>query len=271
MKGIRFSLLLFAPTLLCSLETKPWFGNVYECIFDASYTYSRYSKVQGAAVQLRSPSNDQRVALDLSIPPSEMWDVQAEIEFVNTPRQSWGYRSAAIQGRARWLNDICGDPVSLTTGLNVREVSSKSLRDVSSPYHAKFDIELNTAVGKEWSEGSHWTMRTWGFAGVGIGNQGSPWITALGVFEKNWDDHHRTLFFAEGYFGFGEKEHVNVKHFHGWGRFHHQSIDLGLAYQYHFHLYGDITVLYAHRVFAHVFPEHVNFFTIAYKIPFSCF
>ncbi|MBS0650556.1 MAG: hypothetical protein JSR93_05285 [Verrucomicrobia bacterium] len=268
-KWFGYSVLCMAPVLASSLETKPWFGSVWEFHFSSAYTYSRYHRVQDASVQLSHPSNDQLLRFDLGVSPSEMWDVQAEVEFINTPRQSFSYRSAAAQARVQWLNDIAGDPVSWTTGFNIREVSDKSLHDVSCPYHAIVDFELTTALGKEWSKGPYWTARTWGNLGIGIANEGSPWLRGLWVFEKNWDNRHRAIFFTDGYFGFGTKQHVNVKHFNGWAKYHHQSIDLGLGYQYHFDLWGDITLSYARRIYAHTFPEQVNFITIAYQVPFS--
>ena len=259
------------PLVASTLETKPWLGTVWEFDFSAAYTYSRFSRVDGASAQLKHPFNDQLVTLDIGFTPSEMWDVRAEVEVVNTPRQSWGYRSAAVQGRVQWLDDISGDPLSLTSGLNMREVSTVSLRDISCPYHSVVDFELTTAIGKEWSKGCHWTMRTWGNVGIGMANRGYPWLSAQGVVEKNWNNHHRAILFADGYIGFGPKQHVDVNHFHGWAKYHHQSVDLGVGYQYHFDLWGDITVSYAYRVFAHTFPERVNFFTIAYQVPFSLF
>ena len=266
---IRKWLLCSLPVFAFSLETKPWLGNLGEFEFAAGYTYSRFDRVQDASVQLRQPSNDHLLRSDLTLTPSEMWDVQVEVEFAVTPRQSWGYRSAAVQGRVQWLDDIAGDPVSWTTGLNVREVSSDSLHDISSPYHARVDVELCSAIGKEWSKAAYWVMRTWGNLAIGMGNRGSPWLQALGVWEKNWDNHHRAIISANGYFGFGSKQQVNVDHFDGWGKFQHRSVDLGVGYQYHFDLWGDITISYAYRVYAHTFPERVSFLTFAYKVPFS--
>ncbi len=270
-KWFVYSILCVAPVIVSSLETRPWFDSVCEFSFATEYTYSRYHHVQDASVQLTHPSNDQLLRLNLGFTPSEIWDIQAEIEFVDTPRQRFSYRSAAIQARILWFNDIVGDPVSWTTGLNIREVSDKSLSDVSCPYHAMVDFELTTAIGKEWSKGPDWTSRTWGNIGLGTANEGSPWLRGLWVFQKNWSNRHRAIVFAHGYFGFGTKQRVNVDHFNGWAKFHHQSIDLGLGYQYHFDLWGDITLSYARRIYAHSFPEHVNFFTIAYEVPFSVF
>jgi hypothetical protein len=169
------------------------------------------------------------------------------------------------------MNDVCGDPLSWTTGLSVRGVTRHSLKDVSCPYSSDVNFELNTALGKEWSQGPYWTTHLWGLLGAGIANHGSPWVRALAVCEKNWNDRHRAGLFAEGYFGFGELEHVSIQHFDGWGKYHHQSVDVGIDYRYHTDTWGEFTLAYTRRVYAHVFPEHVNFFTIMYQVPFSFF
>lgn len=255
----------------CALHTKPWLGNGYEFELDSAFTYSRYRKVQDASVQLRHPSNDKLYALDLGFTASDAMDFEAEMEFADTPRQSLGWRSAALQGRYLWLNDIEGDPCSLITGLNVREVSKHSVRDVSSPYHYYLNFELNTAVGKEWSSQGLWTMRAYGLAALGQANRGSPWLRGLGVWEGNIRDRHRFLFDIDGYFGLGNKGHVDVDRFHGWARVHHQSIDLGLGYAMHMQIWGTLGIKFAYRLFAHSFPEHVYFLTFFYHLPFSFF
>ena len=114
-------------------------------------------------------------------------------------------------------------------------------------------------------------MRTYGFATLGQANRGYPWTHELFVWQYNLEDTHRFTLFAEGDFGFGNKHHVNVKRFDGWGKYQHQSIDLGLSYGYKVGVFGIFTASYAHRVFAHNYPEHVNFFTLSYCIPFSLF
>lgn len=254
-----------------TFSTKPWLGDVYAFEWDAAFTYSRYHKVQDAAVQLRHPSNDKLYALDLSFTASDNIDFQAEMELADTPRQSFGWRSVGLQGRYLWLNDVEGDPCSLITAVNVREVSRVSVRDVSSPYHYYLNFEMNTAAGKEWSSNGRWTLRTYGLGALGQANRGSPWLKGMGIFETNWCDRHRLLCGLEGYFGLGKKKHVDVDHFHGWARVHHQSIDLAIGYSYHMQIWGTLGLRYAYRLFAKNFPERVNFFTVFYNLPFSFF
>jgi hypothetical protein len=262
-------LLLLLPLSLGALEMKPWLGEVWEFEFTPSFTYSRYNNVQDGYPPFQHPSNDHVLALDLAVAPSAHWDMALEVEFADTPRQKMGYRSAAFQARVLWTDDIIGDPVSFTTGISLRGVSRHSLNDVSCPYHSNGNLELNAALGKEWGHSYEWSVRTFGFGGVGQANRGFPWARFFAMIEGNQRDTHRFGLFSAGYFGFGNKDRVPVDHFDGYASIHHQSVDVGASYGYHFEVWGTITLAYTRRVYAKSFPENVNFFTLAYSLPFS--
>jgi hypothetical protein len=264
-------LLTLLPLSLIGFAPDPWFYNVWEFNFTPSYTYSRYRDVQNGHPQLKSVSNDHLLAFDLTLSPQPQWEFAGEVEFADTPRQSMGLRSLALQGRFLWQNDVAGDPVSLTTGLSVREVAGHSLKDVSCPYHFHTNIEANASIGREWSEGFHWQTRLFALGAVGMANRGFPWTRAFIAFEKQWVCAHRLSLFTEGYFGFGPQNRVHTNRFNGYSRIRHQSIDLGASYTYIFEIWGRITAAYTRRLFARSFPERVNFFTVAYTLPFSLF
>ncbi len=253
----------------CSLDTKPWFGEVYEFSFEGTYDYSRFRRVEGASRQLTSPINNQSLFADFGFTSSSSIDLQVEGELGRTTDIGWTFRSAAVQARYRVLDDIAGDPLTLTFGLIFRGAAPHMLTDVSTPYAAELNTEATCSLGKEWSSNEFWAMRTYGFASIGQANSGYPWTRELLVGQYNLNDIHRFTVFFEGYFGFGNRRRVDVKHFRGWGKYRHQSMDLGLSYGYKIGLYGVITASYAHRVFAHNYPEHVNFFTLSYHLPFS--
>jgi hypothetical protein len=264
-------LILLLPVSLCALDMEPWFCNLYEFTFTPSYTYSRYRDVQNGHPQLKGVSNDHLLRFDFTVSPSPNWEVDAEVEFADTPRQSMGLRSGALQAKYLWLDDVMGDPVSLTTGVSARGVSRHSVRDVSSPYHYYGNFEINSSVGREWDRGFDWRLRLWGFGAVGMANRGSPWARAFAMFQGNLHSAHRFGVFTEGYFGFGGQKRVNVDHFEGYAKIHHQSIDLGVEYTYVFEVWGHLSFAYTRRFFARSFPENVNFFTVRYLLPFSLF
>lgn len=253
-------------------EREPWLGNEYEFRFDASYTFDYYSRVANAKGGSHHSSRDNQILLGLGMMPAETWDVDMEIEFAATTRQSFNWRSAALEIRRQWWDDIgSGDPLSVVTGFNARGVHHLSLKDISCPYAAEGNFEFTFSLGKEWSQEQYWRYRAFAFGAIGQAIRGEPWTRAYTAFQVNWKDFHQGQIFANGYFGFGHKTQVDVSHFDGYASIRHRSIDLGLSYRYLFELWGSLTVEYAYRVYARAYPERVNFFTIWYNLPFSFF
>lgn len=271
MKKSLFGVFLIFSVPVFALEVKPWLGDPYSFFFQSAFSYSHFHHVEGASTQLSAPVNSRNILLNFGVIPSNCFDIQLQSEFGKTNHTNWALRSGALQARLQLLDDISGDPLSFTLGLVLRGVPTHFLKDVSTPYAAQFSVETTAAFGKEWSQGPNWSMRTYGVVTLGQANRGKPWTQQFLVWQYNVYDAHRFTLFALGDIGFGGKQGVNVRHFHGWSNFQHQSIDLGIEYSLKISVWGMLSTTYAHRVFAHNFPEHVNFFMLSYCIPFSLF
>lgn len=261
----------FSCVSLFSFEEKPWLGNQWEFYLDSSYSYSRFTKVAQAKRQLREPFNENLLVFDVGFSPMDGWDAAFEMELAATTKQSFGRRSLATMVRKRWLDDIVGDPLSVTTGLSVRMTSNNSLRDISCPSSARWDVEAHAALGKEWSKGADWCIRFYGLGALGQGNRGSPWTKAKAVFSIHKPHSSSWEFYSLGYWGFGGKNSVNIPRFHGWGPYTHSSIDVGVAYVYCFEIWGNLRFDFFHRFYAHVYPKGLTGGAISYHLPFSLF
>lgn len=266
MRKIFFLLL---PLMAFSLEKQPWLSDVYEFHFLGGYAYSRFNKVEGAVDQLTSPFNVHLLfgGLDFSFSPE--WSIDADVEFSDTTRTSFGFRSFAIQGRYLWLDDIIGDWISLTTGGSIRVTSPTFLKDVSCPSHGNVDMEANISIGKEFDSLQFWRFRLWGFGVIGIANRGSPWIRGGAFVEANLDDTHKWALFLLGSHGYGRKRTINIADFRGYGRIRQKNIDIGIRYGYRMSVWGTLRGEYMRRVKASLYPENVNTFVISYLLPFS--
>ncbi len=274
MKRIRaFSSLslLCAVASLEALPTKPWLPEPYCPGIDVSYTYSSYSKVAEATHQLKSRSHDQCLAGGVGLSTATDWAADLEVEAARTPRTPFSLRSVGAQMRKQLFNDICGDLASLTLGGILRIVPPKPLRDVSTPYHYKFNFELNASLGKEWSKDFFWRVRLYNFLGLGIANRGAPWVRDLLSLTLNREDELHFRAFLLYYRGFGDQMGVNTKTtvFNGWKVIDHRSLDIGFSICKLFGIYGALTFEVAHRLYARSFPEHVTFFTLRYELPLS--
>ncbi len=268
MKRLFLSLLL-VPFYLGALETQPWFGDVYEFHFLGSYAYSQFSTVQNGIPQLTSPFQSNLVYLGLDFSPSPEWSVDTDLQVADTTQEGFYFRTWGLQGRYLWLDDIVGDPITFTTGANLRVMSTTSLHDVSSPYHGNVDFECNFALGKEFDVADSCRFRLWGYGALGQANRGSPWVRAILAFETNIEDAHKMGLFASGTNGYGANRLVFIDHFNGYGKIRQKSIDLALRYGYRIGVWGTIRVEYQRRVLAKSCPQNVNTFVLSYLLPFS--
>lgn len=266
---MRKWLLLLLPILGTSLEVQPWFGDCLEFHFLGSYTYSFFDRVQNGVPQLTNTFQSNVASIGLDFSPTPEWSIDTELQFADTSKQNFNFRGFAAQARYLWLDDIIGDRVSLATGANARFTNTDSLRDVSCPYHANFDFELNLALGKEFDVSESWAWRLWGYAALGHGIKGSPWVRGVLSIETNYDDQHKFAFFAEGINGYGRRTTVFINDFDGYAKIRQKSIDVGIRYGYRIGVYGTLRFSYLRRVLAKSCPEQVNSFVFSYMLPFS--
>ncbi len=268
MKKWLFTALLL-PLLGSSLEMQPWFGDIYEFHFLGNYSYSRFNKVQNGTPQLTSPFQANVVYLGLDFSPSPEWSIDTDLQFADTTKQSFNFRTAAAQARYLWLDDIVGDRVSLATGASIRLTNTRSLKDVSCPSYGNVDFELNFSIGKEYDATDCWRFRFWGYGAVGHANRGSPWVKAIASIETNYNDAHKFAIYAYGTNAYGRHTHVLIDNFHGYAKIREKSIDLCFRYGYRVGVYGTLRFEYQRRVLAKSYPQNVNTFIFGYLLPFS--
>ncbi|MGB7977876.1 MAG: hypothetical protein WCF19_01800 [Chlamydiales bacterium] len=260
---------LLFPLLGISLEVQPWFGDCLEFHFLGCYDYSFFNKVQKGKPQLTSAFQSHVAYLGLDFSPTPEWSVDADLQFADTTQEKFNFRTIALQARYLWLDDIIGDRITLATGGSLRFTNTDSLHDVSCPYHANLDCELNFSLGKEFDVSDSWAWRFWGYGAVGQANKGSPWVKGIVALETNYDGQHKLALLAEGSNGYGRHSTVYIDHFDGYAKIRQKSIDAGLRYGYRIGVWGTLRLSYMRRLLAKSCPEQVNSFIFSYLLPFS--
>ncbi len=266
---MRIFLASLIPFLGCALEHQPWFGDVFEFHFLGRYSYSQFHSFQNAIPPLDEIFQAHLIYLGLDFSPSPVWSLDADMQFADTTKMSFNFRTFALQARYLWLDDIVGDPVSLVSGFSTRITSTRSLKDISCPSHAVLDFELNFALGKELEASNSWLFRFWGFGAIGHANRGSPWVRGIVSIETNIEDRHKWALYAEGINGYGRRIHVDIDHFFGYAKIREKAIDLGIRYGRSLDVWGTLRFEYIRRVLAKSAPENVNTFMVSYLLPFS--
>lgn len=263
--------LLLFPCTIFGFVLQPWYPTIGEFQCRSAYSYRYYPCVSQGKNPSSYHSHDHRLDFNFGVQFWQSWELQFESDFLHSRKLNWGTERVGLQVRHLFLDDVVGDPISLSVGLQGFYVPTRSLRDVSVPYRAQGNIELGAAIGKEMDKNYNWLFRFWGFFGVGIANRGMPWMRPLAVAEVKFENRHVLKAFTESYIGFGPRHHVNINDFKGYAKIAHRSIDLGLNYSYLFHIWGSLSLEGVYRLYAHSFPKHAVTAKITYHLPFSLF
>ncbi len=260
-------LLCLIPIIINATELMPWPDEDFEFQPRLTGLYQTYRSIAKSHGYIHKPSYDRFYTLSVGMSAFD-WSGEIETVFADTPRQRGTCDCVRLTGRYRWLNDIVDDPVSLTTGITIIQAFRHSVNDISSFHHGQIAAEAHIAVGKETSHLSSWLSHWWGVFGIGMADQGYPWIRGDAYWEKNWCDQSQLRLFLHSLWGLGDRNLHAHSHFRGYGPIAHRSIDIGARYTYNFDL-GILSFEYAHRVYAVNFPAHANLFLLSYLYPFG--
>jgi hypothetical protein len=272
------SLFIFA-SQASARELMPWFGKDFEVDLRASAVYQTYPYIQSSRHSRKHSSDDFFLTLGLEAsvdttllslldyPSFGPIDAEFEIILADTRHRQFGFDSAQATIRKLWLNDVIGDPISLTTGITLIQACQESLHDPSSFHHGKFEAEAHVAFGQEVVCWSTWTQRWWSVLALGCADVGYPWLRG----DLSWEylsADQRQLFrvFTHTLWGTGHKS-FNFYRFHGYGPVRHQSIDIGLRYTYDFDIWGLLALEYTYRPYARNFPQDCSRFLASYTYP----
>lgn len=265
----RFWIFIFCiPFVIQATDLKPWFPRYLEIQPRFTYLHQYYSKV------------DTNLGTQCKISKNDFYTGSIELAYDNicgeletTVASTGGHHLAFddVSGTFRYLllDDVIGDPVSLVAGVTVTQVFSPALRDINTFYHGGIEAEFHLSIGKEVTSYNTWDSRTWGVAGLGIADHGSPWVHGELAWEKNWCERQHFRIFAEGIYGLGRHSLDLCIPFHGYGSIRHQSIDVGALYKYFFWDANSLTLGYAYRVHSKNCPKNVSSIFVSYMHPFG--
>lgn len=265
LKNIIFIFLLL-PACVISTELLPWTERDLEIQTRLTYFLQSFDYVSASHGPNRYPSNDH--FLTLSFPLSIMrWSVELEATASKTRHHTFNMDNAKLTGRYQWLNDVIGDPISFITGISLCEVFKMARHDIGIFHHGSFETELHASIGKEISCYQFWTSRWWSVLGVGMGDVGFPWLRFDGGWEHNWWDVNKLRLFTHTLWGLGNRNLNLARHFPGYAKIQHQSIDVGTRYSHLLENGLMLSLEYAYRLYSRNCPKNVNFFLVQFHYP----
>lgn len=243
--------------LAWTTEYKPWFGDQLEYELRSNLIYQHYSSLTSGSRTHHYPSDDLFFNLSLANSPYPEIDIEAEVMLAKTRHKSNFVDSVRLTGRYLWLDDVAGDPLSLTTGITLTNAFKGGLQDVSSFHHGLVEAEFHTAIGKEYSSCEVWDNRFWLVGAVGIADRGSPWMRGDFEYDLRVVPTGEIKGFVHTLWGFGG-QNLHLHHFNGYGPINHQSADFGLKYTHLLEFFGHLSLEYTYRAYARNFPSRAQ-------------
>ncbi len=238
-------------------ELQPWFGNQLQYEGRCSLLYQSYSRISSADRLPSHSSDDLFLTASVSNAPYPELSLELETTVAFRKFRCGGFDNFRATGRWLCLDDVAGDAISLSTGATCTIALDEGLKDISSFHHGLYETEAHIAIGKERSSISDWTSRCWCVGAIGIAERGSPWLKAQAAYEYRIGGNHSLQTFIHGLAGLGTRR-LHWHDFRGYGAVQHQSIDLGIRYDYFIAFFGEMNLEYAYRAYARNFPARCN-------------
>jgi hypothetical protein len=263
-------LLLFFPIFIHATDLIPWFGNIYEAELRTEILYQNYQSISSGHHTYKKNANDYFLTLSVEY-PFKRFSGQFEATGAHTHRQQ-PYRldNVRVTGRYQWTDQLEGDPFNIVSGVIVDFPLTHAVHDVSSSHHGHLEGELNVAFGKKYGYPGtrNYHFRWWSVIGIGLAEEGSPWVRDDAALEFNFANRHHLRAFVNTLWGLG-RDDLRLPEFRGYGSIRHQSVDVGFRYSFDAGCYGTLSIQYARRVYAFNFPEKTNLVMLEYYISFG--
>lgn len=196
-------------------------------------------------------------------------DIQIETTLADTEHRSFGVDNLRVTARFQLMDDISGDSVSVIAGITGTQAFRQGLDDPGSFHHGLLEGEAHLSVGQEFAREQYWDWRWWSVLGVGQADVGYSWFRASFYCEKSFCLKHRVTALVNTLWGMGHDNFVLDRHFSGYGKIRHQSVDAGLRYGYWFDCGAELSAEYVRRVYAKNFPENANRYRVSLLYPFG--
>lgn len=269
-----FALLFFFLNLLSipktlGWEVSPWLPPVFEFQSRSTYIYRRNREVTTPQENFHSFNDvhSLRSSLGLSFWPS--WNAEAEIRLSHAKEIDFAFESGRLSLRHALLDDIIGDPVSLTIGISTYFAASRFLKNFAFPYHGNLNIELHAAIGKERSCGNDWSSRKFTYGAIGLANKGFPWLHFLSAYEKRFSLLSSGGLYVDALFGLGDKNICIDTSFNGYADINHRNINLGAYYTRQVGVLGSLTLGLWYMPYSRNFIQNEVGAIASFLIPFS--
>ncbi|MCE5294472.1 MAG: hypothetical protein LLF94_07660 [Chlamydiales bacterium] len=267
-KALTLALLLVTHGLY-SLQNEPWLGNwlEFEATLDQSRTQSSSVDTAHGAKHHKLHSNKTIGALEFM--PMVNMSLELEFDLAETQKKSYGFDAFKAQSRYKLLNDLTGDPITLTAGLVMAMSTPTRVADLSSSQSGVFQTEARISFGRQFAidDGSYW--KAWGLVNSGLASSGSPWLGCEVHLQRVLHEKHHMGLFCRAAKGLSHTRLHHVSDFHSWSRIGYRYTEAGVSYSLKKIGYGSLYFEASKRLSARYCPKATWNVCLGVLIPFS--
>lgn len=267
--ALTLALLFVSTSSLQALQTKPWLGNWLEFEGSLYQTHTESHHVATRHATKEKELHSELTTASLEFMPLADLSTELELDLAKTQKKPYGFEAVKGGFRYSWLNDLAGDPVSLTTGLAISLSTASRVKDLSSKEHGVFETAVQVACGREfgYTEESYWHV--WLATGAGLASSGSPWLGGEIHFKHVFQKEHSLDLFVQGEKCFSSHDLSHLSQFHSWSRVRYEYEEVGVKYAIKKEALGSLFLQLTRRIHARFCPTQTWSVQLGIDIPFS--
>jgi hypothetical protein len=253
---------------LSAVERSPWLDPLADIHLKTTYTHQHYTKLDHAGNRKNFCSEDNLYLTEARVSPWARWDGAVDLLAASTRLHGFSLRHFGFAVRHLLTDEAIGDCLSNALSMRFILPTNKGRNDFSLFYHGDIDAELSLSSGREFYSSHGYLVKLWNLAGLGVSNQGAPWI----LEEVHFSAERCALSFGGNLSlrkGFGRRDLLDVSPFQGYGNVDYCILDLGLGLGYAFSNTFFTRGAFEQRFFELNAPHAASKFSLALEWAFS--
>lgn len=262
--------LLLSLSSLSALEYEPWvtppalFHTImeYEVIREPRYVTSVGPNVPGDTIHA------VQTALQIGVWPD--CDLQIALDFSGVyPGIDFTLAAANFVGRYQWFDDAAGDPLAVTTGIELTVPYTRFTKNTSYYYISNFDVEFSISAGKTLYRPGKRTQDIWAYLGYGFGLTGKPWFNFWTNYTVKLSDKISWSWLANGLFGLGTQPLEQTPIFTGYGDVAYRLVNVVTELEYEIENWGTLSGWVLFNAYARESTQYDYGGGVGFNYPFS--
>lgn len=147
------SLIAFTTGTTFAVDRSCWYGNFLQVDPYIEVNQKKSHEIDMGRKSKRRDLKSDALIAGFSLVVDPRWSIDTDFKFAKDHNgrrgSSFSYRAFELQARRLFLDDLIGDPISLSAGISGKVASQPELRDLLQIEPSKLSTSLHITLGKE--------------------------------------------------------------------------------------------------------------------------